>query len=95
MKPTDRLNCPQGSGVRLKAKNLDRQMKNLTDCEAVGWRLLLILLFFNMLVCAYAGSVGWLLFWAIAFSSCAHEYGYDYGKTEARISSQSPCRTDL
>jgi hypothetical protein len=56
---------------------------------------LLILLFFNMLVCAYSGGVGWLLFWAIAFSSCAHEYGYEYGKTEAQISSQIPCRTDL
>jgi hypothetical protein len=57
-------------------------MKDLTDL-----RILLILLFFNMLVCAYSGGVGWLLFWAIAFSSCAHEYG----KTEARRSSQSPC----
>jgi hypothetical protein len=57
-------------------------MKDLTDL-----RILLILLFFNMLVCAYSGGVGWLLFWAIAFSNCAHHYG----KTEARSSSQSPC----
>ena len=70
-------------------------MKDLTDREVVGSPILLILLFLNMLVCAYSGGVGWLLFWAIAFSSCAHEYGYEYGKTEARISSQSPCRTDL
>ena len=54
-----------------------------------GWRLFLILLFFNMLVCACSGRVGWMLFWAIAFSSCAHEYGYEYGKTEERLSSQS------
>ena len=66
-------------------------MKNLTDCEVVGSQLLLIPLFFNMLVCAYSGGVGWLLFWAIAFSSCA----YEYGKTEALISSQSPSRNDL
>ena len=70
-------------------------MKDLTDREVVGSPILLILLFLNMLVCAYSGGVGWLLFWAIAFSSCAHEYGYEYGKTEARVSSQSPCRTDL
>ena len=70
-------------------------MKDLTDRALVGSRILLILLFLNMLVCAYSGGVGWMLFWAIAFSSCAHEYGYEYGKTEARISSQSPCRTDL
>ena len=53
-------------------------MKDLTDREVVGWPILLILLFLNMLVCAYSGGVGWLLFWAIAFSSCAHEYGYEY-----------------
>ena len=94
MKPTDWLNCPQGCGVRAK-RETKVQMKNLTDCEVVGSQLLLIALFFNMLVCAYSGGVGWLLFWAIAFSSCAYEYGYEYGKTEARISSQSPCRTDL
>ena len=70
-------------------------MKDLTDRALVGSRILLILLFLNMLVSAYSGGVGWVLFWAIAFSSCAHEYGYEYGKTEARISSQSPCRTDL
>ena len=51
-------------------------MKNLTDCEGVASQLLLIALFFNMLVCAYSGGVGWLLFWAIAFGNCAYEYGY-------------------
>jgi hypothetical protein len=61
----------------------------------VGWRFLLILLFFNMLVCACSGHVGWMLFWAIAFSSCAYEYGYEYGKTEERLSCQSACRTVL
>jgi hypothetical protein len=59
-------------------------MKDLTDRALVGWPILLILLFFNMLVCAYSGRVGWLLFWAIAFSSCAQEHGYEYGKTEER-----------
>ena len=67
-------------------------MKDLTDHALVGSRTLLILLFLNMLVCAYSGGVGWLLFWAIAFSSCAHEA---YGKTKERIASQSPCRIDL
>jgi hypothetical protein len=57
-------------------------MKDLTDL-----RILLILLFFNMLVCAYSGRVGWMLFWAIAFSSGVHEHGYDYGKTEERLAS--------
>jgi hypothetical protein len=90
MKPTAWLNCPQGCGVRAKSE-AKVQMKNLTDCEVVGSQLLPIVLFFNMLVCAYSGCVGWLLFWAIAFSS----YAYDYGKTEARISSQNPSRTDL
>jgi hypothetical protein len=60
--------------------------ENLTDRELVGWQLLLILLFFNMLVCAYSGSVGWLLFWAIAFSSGVHEHGYEYGKIEGQRS---------
>ncbi len=91
MKPTDWLNCSQGCGVRTKRK-AKVQMKNLTNCEVLGSQLLLIPLFFNMLVCAYSGGVGWLLFWAIAFSSCA--YGR-YGKTEARISRQSPWRNDL
>jgi hypothetical protein len=50
----------------------------------VGWRLWLTLLFFNILVCACSGRVGWMLFWAIAFSTCAYEYGYEYGKTEQR-----------
>jgi len=62
-------------------------MKDLTDRALVGSRILLILLFFNMLVCAYAGHVGWMLFWAIAFSSCVHEHGYEYGKTEERLAS--------
>jgi len=61
----------------------------------VGWRLWLILLFFNMLFCACSGRVGWVLFWAIAFSSRAHEYGYESGKAAERVSSQSACRTDL
>jgi hypothetical protein len=60
-------------------------MKDLTDRALVGWRILLILLFFNMLVCAYSGRVGWMLFWAIAFSSGVHEHGYEYGKTEERL----------
>lgn len=38
-------------------------MKDLTYSALVGWR---ILLFFNMIVCAYSGRVGWMLFWAIA-----------------------------
>jgi hypothetical protein len=54
----------------------------LTDQPLVGSRILLILLFFNMLVCAYSGRVGWMLFWAIAFSSGVHEHGYEYGKTK-------------
>ena len=53
--------------------------------QVVGWRLLLIVLFFNMLVCACSGRVGWMLFWAIAFSSCAYEHGYKHGKTEERF----------
>jgi hypothetical protein len=36
-------------------------MKDLTDRALVGWRILLILLFFNMLVCPYSGRVGWML----------------------------------
>jgi hypothetical protein len=60
-----------------------------------GWRLFLILLFFNMLVCACSGRIGWMLFWAIAFSYCAHEYGYEPGKTEERLSRQSAGRTGL
>jgi hypothetical protein len=59
-------------------------MKDLTDRERVARRLWLILLLFNMLVCAYSRHVGWMLFWAIAFSSCAYETGYEYGKTEQR-----------
>ena len=62
-------------------------MKDLTDREVVGWPILLILLFLNMLVCAYSGGVGWLLFWAIAFSSGVHERGYEYGKAEERLAS--------
>ena len=66
-------------------------MKDLTDRALVGSRILLILLFFNMLVCAYSGRVGWMLFWAIAFSSGVHERR----KIEERLASQSPCRIDL
>jgi hypothetical protein len=44
-------------------------------------RLWLMVLFFNMLVCACSGSVGWMLFWALVFSSCAYEHGYEHGKT--------------
>ncbi len=57
-------------------------MKDLTGLTLVGSRILLILLFFNILVCAYSGRVGWMLFWAIAFSSGVYERGYEYGKTE-------------
>jgi hypothetical protein len=64
---------------------LNEQATQLTDRALVGWRILLILLFFNMLVCAYCGRVGWMLFWAIAFSSGVHEHGYEYGKTEERL----------
>ena len=62
-------------------------MKDLTDRALMGWRILLILLFFNMLGCAYSGRVGWMLFWAIAFTSCVHERGYEYGKAEERLAS--------
>jgi hypothetical protein len=55
-------------------------MKDLIDRELVAPRLWLILFLFNMLVSAYSRHVGWMLFWAIAFSSCA----YEYGKTEQR-----------
>jgi hypothetical protein len=60
-------------------------MKDLTHRAIVGWPILLMLLFFNMLVCAYSGRVGWMLFWAIAFSSGVHERGYEYGKTAERL----------
>ena len=60
-------------------------MKHLTGCALISSRILLILLFFNMLVCAYSGRVGWMLFWAIAFSSCVHNHGYEYGKAEERL----------
>ncbi len=43
-----------------------------------------------MFVSAYSGHVGWMLFWAIAFSSAVHEHGYEYGKTEEQLASQSP-----
>ena len=62
-------------------------MKDLTDRAPVGSRIVLILPFFNMLVCAYSGCVGWMLFCAIAFSSGVHEHGYEYGKTEGRLAS--------
>ena len=84
------------AGMRHHSKKGNKgPMKNLTNCEVAGSQLLLIALFFNMLVCAYSGGVGWLLFWAIAFGSFAHEYGYKYGRTEARIPGQSSWRTDL
>jgi hypothetical protein len=70
-------------------------MKHPTGRALISSRILLILLFFNLLVCAYSGRVGWMLFWAIAFSSCVHERGYEYGKIEERLASQSPCRIDL
>ena len=70
-------------------------MKDLTDRALIGSRISLILLFFNMLVCACSGRLGWMLFWAIAFSSGVHERSYEYGKTEERLASQSPCRIDL
>jgi hypothetical protein len=62
-------------------------MKDLTGRGLVGSRILLILLFLNMLVCAYSGRVGWMLFWAIAFSSGVHQRGYESGKTEERLAS--------
>jgi len=40
-----------------------------------------------MLVCAYSGRVGWMLFWAIAFSGGMHERGYEYGRIEKRLAS--------
>lgn len=48
-------------------------MKDLTGRTLIGSWILLILLFFNMLVCAYSGRFGWMLFWAIAFSCGVHE----------------------
>ena len=59
-------------------------MKDLINSERVAKRLWLILLLFNMLVAAYSRHIVWMLFWAIAFSSCAYEYGYKHGKTEQR-----------
>jgi hypothetical protein len=70
-------------------------MNDPKNSTAKVWRLLLIPMFFNMLVCAYSGDIGWMLFWAIAFSGGAYDYGYEYGKTEQRVSSQSPCRIGL
>ena len=63
---------------------------NINGKEAMGkpgWRLFLILLFLNMLVCACSGRIGWMLFWAIAFSSGVHERGYEYGRIEERLAS--------
>jgi hypothetical protein len=40
-----------------------------------------------MLVSAYSDRVGWMLFWAIAFSSAVHEHGYEHGKAEERLTS--------
>ena len=62
-------------------------MKNLTGRPLVGSGILLMLLFFDMLVCAYSGRVGWMVFWAIAFSSGVYERGYEYGKTKERLAS--------
>jgi hypothetical protein len=62
-------------------------MKNLTGRPLVGSGIWLILLFFNMLVCAYSGRVGWMLFWASAFSSGMHERGYEDGRIEERLAS--------
>ena len=70
-------------------------MKDLIDRGRLAQRLWLILFLFNMLVCAYSRHVGWMLFWAIAFSCCAHEYGDEHGKTEERLSRQSAGPTDL
>jgi len=64
-------------------------MKDLTDRALIGWQILLILLFFNMLVCAYSGRVGWMLFWAIAFSSGVHEHGYEYGKLKNSLQARA------
>jgi hypothetical protein len=61
-------------------------MKDLKGRALIGSRILLILLFFNML-CAYSGRVGWMLFWAIAFSSGVHERGYEHGRIEERLAS--------
>jgi hypothetical protein len=36
-----------------------------------------------------------MLFWAIVFSSGVHERGYEHGKTEERLASQSLCRIDF
>jgi hypothetical protein len=60
-------------------------MKDLTRRALIGSRILLILLFFNMLVCAYSGRVGWMLFWAIVFSRGMRERGYECGRIEERL----------
>jgi len=57
-------------------------MKNQIDRQRVAQRLWLILFLFNMLVGAYSRHVGWMLFWAIAFSNCAYEHSYEHGKTK-------------
>ena len=62
-------------------------MKDLTGRALISSRILLILLFFNMLVYAYSGRVAWMLFSAIVFSSGVHERGYEYGKAEERLAS--------
>jgi len=61
-------------------------MKHLLGRELLRRQLWLILLLFNILVCAYSRHVRWMLFWALAFSSCAYEYGYEFGNSE-RVSS--------
>ena len=60
-------------------------MKDLTGRALTGSRIFLILFFFNMLVCAYCRRVGWMLFWAIAFSSSVHERGYEHGRIAERL----------
>ena len=61
----------------------------------VTQRFWLILLLFNMLVCAYSRHIGWMLFWAIAFSTCAYEYGYEYRKTEERRQARAHAKPTL
>jgi len=50
-------------------------MKDLIHSERVAKPLWLILFLFNMIASAYSRHFGWMLFWAIAFGSCAYEYG--------------------
>src|SRR5215813_13371299 len=70
------MGCSERQASR-KAKRKEKAMRKLV----VAQRLWLILFLFNMLVSAYSRHVGWMLFWAIAFSS----YAYEYGRTEGRL----------